>query len=115
MNASGWPTASSKDAGKYFTFKVTPPSGCTLTLTKLSVDLSASASGPATAGLASSVDGFSALESVPVTSGGPSDVTVKGVAAVASGVELRIFGYGASAAGGTLRVATSLSLTGSLN
>ena len=113
MNASDWPTGA-VDLGKHFTFTVTPPAGCVLTVTSLSVDLKASSTGPKAAAVGSSVDGFGARVSVPITSA-QVVVPLPGILHVASALELRVFGSAADASSGTLRLEGTLSVTGTVS
>jgi hypothetical protein len=115
MNASDWPSGS-LDVARHFAFTVTPPAGCAFTAATLSVDLKASATGPTSAAVGTSADGFGALQSVPVsTAGGPVVVPVLGGGGKAGGVvEVRIFGFAASSSAGTLRLQGTLALTGSI-
>jgi hypothetical protein len=115
LNASTWPTGGLQP-GKYYTFTVTAPAGCTMTLTTVVVDLKASTNGPKNAAVGSSVDKFAALAAATVTTaGGAATVPVPGVVAIQGAVELRVFGFAAAASGGTLRVQDVLTLAGSLN
>jgi hypothetical protein len=113
INASGWATAASLDPARYYTFTVTPPAGCAATFTTLSVDSRASATGPSTAAAGTSADNFAS----PVTfsPGGVSSVAVTGAAGATGAIEVRIFGYAAGSTGGTLRIASTLTLSGSLH
>lgn len=110
MNASNWST-SSMDTSKYFSFSVTPPSGCSLKLTSLSIDLKASNTGPSNAAVATSLDGFASTKTVTVsTAGGAQTVTLTGTKA--GTIEVHVLGYNASSAQGTLRLESVVSLQG---
>ena len=110
MNASDWPTGGADDT-KHYVFTVTPPAGCSIKLTSLSIDLKASASGPSSAAVATSVDGFASMKPATVTTaGGASTVTLSGTSS--SAIEIHVLGYNASSSAGTMRIETTLSLTG---
>ena len=111
INASGWPTSSSVDPTKYFTLSVTPPSGCTLAVTALSIDAKASGTGPASGAVATSDDSFAA--SSPMMTSTPDTVSLS-VAHASGMIELRIYGFAATAATGTMRVQNDLIVNGSL-
>jgi hypothetical protein len=113
INASGWP-AGGADATKYYAFRVTPPAGCKLSATTLSIDLKASSSGPASAGVATSVDAFASLAAAPI-SGAAVPVTLVNANNLSNALELRVYGFGAASATGTLRLEKTLSLSGSLS
>ncbi|AKU95520.1 hypothetical protein AKJ09_02184 [Labilithrix luteola] len=115
MNASNWPVGAAA-SNKYFAFSVTPPATCKMTVTSLAIDLKASTTGPTDAAVGTSVDGYAALQNVTVTTtGGSANVPLAGVADVSNTVEVRVFGFNASAAAGTLRIQKTLSLSGSLS
>lgn len=111
INASNWPTAAQLDASKYYTFTIAPPAGCKLALTSLAIDAKASATGPTTAALTTSSDGFVASSSLATASA--STVTLA-IANATSAIELRVHGSAASGSAGTLRIQGTLSLTGSV-
>ena len=112
INASGWPTAASADPSLYYTFSVTPAAGCTVALTSLALDLKASSSGPAHASVGTSADAYASL-STPVA--GTSTGTVMLSASAAGPIIVRVFGYGATSTGGTLRIQNTMTLSGTLN
>jgi hypothetical protein len=114
MNASGWPTGA-LDTGKHYAFSISPPPGCTLTLTTLAVDLKASTTGPTLAAIGTSVDGYAHLENLSVAAaGGATNVSLAGITGVGGPVEIHVFGFAADATTGTLRIQDTLSLTGAL-
>jgi hypothetical protein len=113
INASGWPTGA-LDPNRHFAFSVTPPAGCKLSVTALTVDLEASASGPTQASVGTSADGYAHLESVALSAAGATNVPLVGVSGVSGPVEVHVYGFAADAAGGTLRIQNTLSLTGAL-
>jgi hypothetical protein len=112
MNASNWPTAAQRDASKYFTFSITPPSGCALDLTSASIDAKASATGPTKASIGTDADSFAQEPSVSTSAAGNATLSV---ADAKSAVEVRIYGWSASSAGGTMRLEGTLTLTGALH
>lgn len=111
FSAKGWTTGSAVDLEDYFTFSVSPASGCTLTLTKLVLDERRSGSGITHWSVRSSLDGFNsdlAAFAVPDNSDTRADQTIALPAAdftgLAAPVEFRIYGYGAESAAGTWRI-----------
>lgn len=110
INSSNWTTSSSIDATRYYTFTLTPPSGCTLDVTKLSITTSASSTGPKSAALATSDDSFAQTTAVTIGTDTPS-VSVSGASGA---VEVRVYGYGASSTSGTLRISSTLTVSGSI-
>lgn len=112
INSSGWGTGSSADSGKYYTFTVTPGAGCTVTLSSLATTLQASSTGPTKADVATSIDSFGTHTASVSASGSPT-VTLSGVSG-SSAIEVRIYGYGASGSGGTFRLSSSLSVSGTI-
>lgn len=112
INASGWPTASTIDTTKYFTFTIAPPSGCSLALSSAAIDVTRSGTGPANGAIATSADNYAQQLSI-------STSTVQTPSLVVSGgttqLEIRVYGWMASSASGTMRLQNTLSLTGSLH
>ncbi|MEO6775882.1 MAG: hypothetical protein ABI467_23175 [Kofleriaceae bacterium] len=110
INSSMWPAAAALDATKYYAFTLTAPTGCSITLTSVSIDALASGSGPASGAIATSSDGF--VATTPISTAAPS---TPAVTATASGqLELRVYGYSASGATGTLRIRTTLTVHGTI-
>lgn len=112
INSSNWPISATLDATKYYTVTLTPPSGCLLDLTAMAIDGKASASGPNTAKVATSADSFAATSGVAVTTPSTPALAVAGATGM---IELRIYGYGATATSGTFRVQNTLTISGSLH
>jgi hypothetical protein len=112
INASGWTTATHLDSTKYCTLTITPPSGCSIDLTALSVDVKASASGPATAVVATSSDTYAQTAAVSTSSASNATLSVTNASGA---IELRIYGYGATGATGTMRVQNTLTVSGSIH
>ena len=109
INSNNWPTAAQLDTTRYYTLAVTPAAGCMLSLTSMAVDASASATGPTAVAVATSADAFAQTVSLSTTN--PSKPTLS-VSKAGGAVELRIYGYSASATAGTLRLQNTLSLIG---
>jgi len=112
MNASNWPTAAQRDASKYFTFSITPPAGCALDLTSASIDAKSSSTGPSKASIGTDADSFAQEQTVSTSAAGNATLSV---ANTTSAVEVRIYGWSASSAGGTMRLEGTLTLTGVLH
>lgn len=111
INGSNWATSSSADATRYYTFSLTPPSGCSLAIDTLTISTHASGTGPTNAALATSDDAFAAKTTFTVGSAKPA-VAVSGASGA---VEVRVYGYGATSAGGTFRIDGTLTITGALS
>lgn len=111
INSSGWSTLSMRDTTKYYTVSVGPPTGCTISLTSISIDAKSSATGPMSAVAATSVDSFGGTGAVSTSM--PSTPALS-VGNALGAVEIRIYGYSASSAAGTLRVQNTFTITGSL-
>ncbi|NVB78203.1 MAG: hypothetical protein HOV81_07405 [Kofleriaceae bacterium] len=111
INSSSWPTAATADATKYYTFSVTPPVSCMLAITTLEIDAKASGTGPATASAGTSIDAFA--QKTTLSTSAPGTITLN-TNPTTNAVEVRVYGYSAGAAGGTLRLQTALTINGSL-
>jgi hypothetical protein len=111
MNSSNWATAAALDATKYYTVSLTPPTGCTLSVSAIAIDLKASSTGPASAAVATSADSFAQPTSASPNAASSPAVTVS---ASSGPLEIRIYGYGAMGATGTMRVQNTLTVTGTL-
>jgi hypothetical protein len=112
INSSGWTTSSGRDGSEYYTLTLSPPSGCEMDLTGLSIDTKASATGPASAEASTSADNFASEASVTTNAITTPTLTVTDQTA---SVELRIYGYAASSAEGTFRIENTFTVTGSLH
>jgi hypothetical protein len=112
INASNWAMTSQQDATKYFAFSITPPSGCGLDITSIAIDAKSSATGPAAATLATSVDSFAQGQTVSTSAPGTITVAVSGAT---DAVEIRVYGYSATSTAGTMRLQNTLSITGALH
>jgi hypothetical protein len=111
INSSKWSTATQLDETTYYTVTIAPPSGCALTLTGIAIDASSSATGPTMAAVGTDADGFAGTSPVGTTT--PTTATLS-VAGSTGPVEIRIFGYGATTANGTMRVQSSFTVSGML-
>ncbi len=112
INSSNWPTATSIDKTRYYTFTIKPSGSCALDLTSISVGSKSSSTGPANAAVATSADQFAATTTFAPGATGSEKLSVSGATGA---VEVRVYGYGASSTSGTFRVGTTLTISGSLN
>ena len=109
MNADGWPASTQLDTTQgYYTFTITPPSGCTVSISSASITTSASSSGPGKIAIATSADQFAHTSSLTA-----STTPSLSVSAATGTIELRVFGYDSSNLNGTMRISGTLTLTGS--
>ncbi len=117
INSYNWPiNTHAIDPGSYYTFTISPANGCPLTLSTLAVDLQSSGTGPSTVEVSTSVDGFATHQTLALGSGGSLSTNVALSVSGASGaVEVRLYGYGGSNARGTLRIANTMTVSGTLN
>jgi len=112
INAASWPTTGQLDPASYFTLTIAAPNGCALDLTGAALDVKSSGTGPASAAIAASDTAFAQTTPVSTTAAGAVALSV----ANASGqVELRIFGFAASANTGTMRIENQLTISGSMH
>ena len=79
-------------------------------VTSVAIDLKASGSGPANGAIATSSDSF--VATTPVGTGAPSTPTV--TASTTGQLEVRVYGYAATATGGTLRIQNTLTVNGTI-
>lgn len=110
INASNWPTATQVDPTKFFTFTIAPRAGCMMSLMSIAIDVKSSATGPASAALATSHDNFATFKTVSTGTPSTPAMTVTTTAPL----EVRVYGYGASSTSGTMRVQGTLTLNGSM-
>jgi hypothetical protein len=111
INSSGWPTAATLDPAKYYTMTLTPPTGCTLSLTSASIDAKASGTGPAMVALGTSADAYAQTTALTQNTVNTPALAVSGAS---SPVEVRIYGWAATAAAGTFRLQNTLTISGSV-
>ncbi|AKU93768.1 Putative secreted sialidase [Labilithrix luteola] len=112
ISSTNWGTTNTVDASRYYTFTVTPATGCSLQLSSLALDVKASGTGPTKGDVATSVDNFGAHSSPSFS--GTSKPTVSLSATKAGAIEVRIYGYGASASSGTFRIQNTMTLSGTI-
>jgi hypothetical protein len=109
INSSGWSTGA-LDKTKYYTVTLTAPSGCSISTSSLAIDLTASGTGPASAAIGTNADSFASTATAPLAAG---DVPLT---ADASGMlEIRVYGTGATATTGTMRIQNTFSVTGAVH
>lgn len=111
INSSNWSIAAQLDTAKYYTFSISSPAGCTLSLTSAAIDAKASGTGPAMASVATSSDSYGAVAALSTT--GPSSPALA-VMDASGAVEIRIYGYAATSTGGTFRIQNTLTVSGSV-
>jgi hypothetical protein len=112
INSSNWPSAAQRDDTKYYTLTITPPTGCMLDLTSAAVDAHSSGTGPTKASIATSADSFGPGQTVSTTAASTPALTVTNQTDT---LAIRIYGWTASGAAGTMRLQNTLTLTGSLH
>jgi hypothetical protein len=113
INSTGWTTSGTADPSDYYTFTVTPGSGCTVTLTSVAIDVQASSTGPSKGDVATSADAF-ATHTASFAGTSTPTVTLTGVGGTGA-IELRVYGYGAQDPTGTFRIQNTLTLSGSID
>ena len=112
ISGSDWPVTAQLDTLKYYAFGLGGPSGCALDVTSLAIDVKSSGTGPTSASAATSDDGFNHATSVSTSA--PSTPALA-VTNATGALEIRIYGFSATASGGTMRVENTLTVTGSLH
>jgi len=112
INSSNWSLTAMADTTKYYTFTVTPPSGCAMDLTMLSIDAKSSSTGPTMAQVGTSADTYGQTSMVATSTASTPALSVSGASGM---IELRVSGFSASGAAGTMRVQNTLKITGSLH
>jgi len=110
ISSTNWPTSAQLDTTKYYTLTMTPPSGCKISVTMMSIDALASGTGPANGSVATSADAFA--HTTTISTSAPSQPALIGM--LPGMIEVRVYGFGASATTGTLRIQNTLSVTGTL-
>lgn len=116
INSKGWSMSSTNDGTTYYTFRLTPSAGCALRITNVALTARASATGASKGAVGTSVDAFTGVAFGPI----PLTDTMFNVALSASGttggaIEVRVFGWGATSTGGTMRLTSTLTVTGSVH
>lgn len=111
INSSGWASTAQVDPTKYYSFTLTPPSGCTMDLSSLAIDAKSSSTGPQMAVVGTSSDSYAQTSTVGTAAPSTPTLSVSGATGM---IEVRVFGFSASSASGTMRVQNTLTITGSL-
>ena len=112
INSSAWTSSTSIDKTRYYTFKLTPAAGCTLDVGSIAITTQSSSTGPTKGAIATSDDSFG--QATSVTSNGTATAQLS-VSGASSAVEVRIYGYAASSASGTMRIGSKLTVSGALH
>ena len=112
INASNWATAAKLDPTRYYAFTITPDPNCALDLGSVSIDSKSSSSGPTSGAVATSDDKFATATSFAAGTA-VAKVTLS-VSQASNAVEVRVYGYNATGAAGTMRLQTTLSVSGAL-
>ena len=102
-NAAGWNSASI-DANDYFYFTLTPNAGYKISFSSFQYTAQASGTGPVSFSFRSSVDGYSASIGAPTSTGTTIDLSGAAYQDIVSSITFRIYGWGASGAGGTFSI-----------
>jgi hypothetical protein len=102
-NASGW-NVPSFDSTKYFEFTLTPNSGFQINFENFVYTGQASGTGPTTALFRSSIDNFSTNIGSPTIAGATISIATMQFQNISSTITFRIYGFGASGAGGTFSI-----------
>jgi hypothetical protein len=112
LNSSNWATASTVNTNKYVTFSITPKGSCTLDITQVSIATKSSSTGPTKVALATSNDAFAAMTTLTPNATSTPALSITGAT---TAIEIRVYGWAASGSGGTMRVDTTLTVSGALN
>jgi hypothetical protein len=112
INSSGWSESGSRSSSLYYTFTVTPAAGCELDVTGMAIEAHSSASGPESAEVATSADTFASNVTISTSTSSSPTLSVSDSTAA---VELRVYGYNASSDEGTMRIETTLTVSGALH
>lgn len=102
-NATGWNSAS-LDSNDYFEFTLTPATGYKIDFTSFVYTGQASGTGPTSFAFRSSIDGYTANIGTPVVGGTTIDLSGISFQNITNAVTFRLYGWGASASGGTFSV-----------
>ncbi|PIY07751.1 MAG: hypothetical protein COZ18_15855 [Flexibacter sp. CG_4_10_14_3_um_filter_32_15] len=120
INAIGWNSAS-YDANDYFEFTLTPTTSFALNLATAAISFNQlrSSTGATNYEIRTSLDGYATSIGSGTTSSSASNrsATFPNTAlysSITSAVTIRIYGYGASGAGGTWRLQNTLTVTGTV-
>jgi hypothetical protein len=102
-NANSWNTVS-LDTDAYFTFTITPASGFSVSFSDFVYTGQASGSGATSVAFRSSIDSFAGDIGTPTTGGTTIDLSDSAYQNLTTATEFRLYGWGASASGGTFSV-----------
>lgn len=102
-NANSWNTVGI-DLTAYFEFTITPNSGCTIDFTNFIYTAQASGTGATSFAFRSSLDGFASNIGTPTSTGATIDLSAATYQGIGSAITFRLYGWGASAAGGTFSI-----------
>ncbi|HEV7782616.1 MAG TPA: T9SS type A sorting domain-containing protein [Chitinophagaceae bacterium] len=102
-NANSWNTAGI-DLTAYFDFTLTPNAGNAINFVSFVYTGQASGTGPTTFAFRSSVDGFTADIGSPIATGTTINLSGGAYQNISAGITFRIYGWGASAGGGTFSI-----------
>jgi hypothetical protein len=111
INSNNWAMTAKVDTTRYYAFSITPPAGCTLDLSTISIDSKSSSTGPASGSVATSDDNFTMQASFTPNSVANAALSVSGST---KSVEVRVYGFTASSTSGTWRVQNTLTISGAL-
>lgn len=100
---SGWNSVA-LDTNDYFTFTLTPNVGYAINFENLAYTSQTSGTGPTTFAFRSSLDSFGANITTPTNIGGTQSLTNASFDNITSAITFRVYGYGASAPGGTYSI-----------
>lgn len=103
-NASDWNTSATLDVNDYFEFVITPNTGYTIDFVSFVYTGQRSSSGPNSFSMRSSADGFSSDIGAPTATGTTISLTASSYQQVSSAIRFRVYGWAASAAGGTFSI-----------
>jgi trimeric autotransporter adhesin len=112
-SATGW-NSSQLDTTDYFSFILTPDSGYALSLLSFSYSSTTGGTGPTGFSLRSSVDGFTANIGSPNSSGTTITLTNTSFQSLSSGIEFRLYGWGATSGSGAFGI-NDFSFSGTLS
>ena len=102
-NANSWNTAAI-DISAYFEWTLTPSAGCDIDFVSFIYTGQASGTGPTSFAIKSSLDTYTANIGTPTAGGTTISLTAASYQNVSSAITFRLYGFGASAAGGTFSI-----------
>ncbi len=116
INVSGFPTTNAIDLNDYVVLQIAPATGKQIDFTTISTFIRRSGTGPVNLELRSSADGYTTslwtLTGLP-TGPTPYNIDISTLVDVSTAIQFRIYGYAATATGGTLGI-DSFSINGSV-